>query len=326
MTAKLLHFPVADGREALERSIARWRDWVGAPGWAHFVWPELVGTLRLLRAQLPPTEWLAVRRWLRGTEIAALALEDPLTLGAWDRQRHLPADPVLFDLMFGHASQKPVLARATRLGREVHAAVYAAATPAAARERLRGFRAAIQQATCANPQAAVLSIGAGHLRVAESLTQATRPARWVALEPDARALPTLATHAGVEAVMGGFSRFVSRPASLGRFDLICIPTMYDALDDVGATRLTRAAFAALKPGGKLVFASFSRELPDAAYLDAFMDWRTQWRGPGALDAVLGAVSDRDVAQKRVYGRGRALGSFAMLQKPASAARTLASAA
>lgn len=314
MPADLIHFPLADGQPALQRRIARWRDWVGTPGWAPVVWPELTGTLRLLRAQLPEAEWAQLRRWLRGTEMAALALEDPLTLGAWDRVRALPMDPVLQDLMFGHASQKPQLARATRLGRDVHAAVYAGATPAAARERLRAFRAAILQAINTHPGAEILSLGAGHLRVFETLPATARPARWVAVEPDARAVPTLQAHPGVEVVRGGISRFIARPASLGRFDLICIPSLYDTLDAPGAARLTRAAFAALKPGGRLVFASFSRELPDSAYLDVFMDWRMQWRAPQALDAVLGAVPDRDLVQKRIYGRGRGLGSFGMLQK------------
>jgi len=184
MPCPVVPFPIADGFMALERRIGRWQAEIGASGWMDTVWPDLLETLRLLRAQVSDggTPW-RVPPWVKETAANA-------------------------------------------------------------------------------PDAAVLSIGAGHLRTAEQL-RGTAPARWVALEPDKLALPELARHAGVEPVRASLPQFMVQPRRLGSFDLVCCAGLYERLGTPTAQRLTAACFAALRPGGRPVVANFAAEQADA---------------------------------------------------------------
>ena len=284
MSCPVIPFPIADGFVALERRISRWRAEIGAPGWVDTVWPDLLGTLRLLRAQVSDPEWTALRGALRGSEIAALALEDPLTRWSWERPRGLPACAGMLDMAYGHSSQRTRIAAATALGRDVHGAVYVAPSLLAVRERLGVFRRMVAKTVANVADASVLSIGAGHLRAAEQLGGKS-PSRWVALEADPLAIPELARHAGVEPTHTSLAQFMARPRRLGSFDLVCCAGLYDRLDAPTARRLTAAGFAALRPGGRLVVANFAAEQADAGYLDVFMDWRPGWRNEADMAAL-----------------------------------------
>jgi hypothetical protein len=286
---------------------------MAAPGWATRAWPDLCGLLHLLHAQLPDSEWAALRRWLRSTEIAALVQEDPMTLAAWDRPRSLPMDPVLQDLMVGHASQRPRLAASTPLGRDLHAAIHAGPSAQLMRERLRAFTQMIAEVVAAQPNATVLSLGAGHLRSHELLGPGHRPAHWLALEPDSRATPRLRSLPGVQGAVSGHARLCR---SSGPFDLICIPSLVDVLPPPQAARLTRRAFALLKPGGRLVFGAADRLLPDAAYRDVFMDWPQRPMGAAALRKLLDAAPAAELAGARLIRRGRGVGTFGVIQRRA----------
>jgi len=313
VTAAVHPFPIIDGHGAMRRWIARWRDQMAAPGWATCAWPDLSGLLHLLHAQLPDSEWAALRRWLRSTEIAAVMQEDPLTLAAWDRPRGLPMDPVLQDLMVGHRSQRPRLAASTPLGRELHAAIHAGPSAQLMRERLRFFTQMIANLVTEQPGATVLSLGAGHLRSHELLGPGERPAHWLALEPDARAAPRLRSLPGVHGAVAGHARL---NRSSGSFDMICIPSLVDVLPAPQAARLTRRAFRLLKPGGRLVFGAADRLLPDAAYRDVFMDWPQRPVGPATLRQLLDAAPAAELAGARLIRRGRGLGAFGVIQRRA----------
>jgi len=140
MSYALVPFPILDGFAALKRRMDRWRSEIGAPDWTGVIWPEMLGTSRLLRAQLPQAEWTALRGFLRSSELATVALEDPMTRWSWERPRGQRADAELTDMVYGHASQRRRIAEATPLGQDVHQAVYNLPSLVALRERLTTFR------------------------------------------------------------------------------------------------------------------------------------------------------------------------------------------
>jgi SAM-dependent methyltransferase len=319
----LIGFPVRDGYAALERRMERWRDHAGRPDWIAQSWPEVIGTLRLLKAQLSPTEWEGLRSALRGSELASVALEDPMSRWSWERPRGLRADAELIDMVYGHASQRARIRAASSIGRQVHAAVFALPSLAAMRNRVAVFRGIIDRAGEKAGEAHVLSIGAGHLRSAENWRAGALPARWVALEPDPLAIPVLAGQHGVEAVQGSIGSFIRRPRQHGQFDLITCGGTTDLMDDAGAARLAAAAYAALRPGGRIVLASTAQPLADRAYLDVFMDWRPGWRDEARLEHILAAAPGLRAARWRHMRKAGGRLIFTEVRKPAEPPRARA---
>jgi len=316
MSGALIPFPILDGFAALERRMDRWRAEIGAPGWTGVVWPEMLGTLRLLRAQLPESEWIALRAFLRVSELASVALEDPMTRWSWDRPRGERADAELTDMAYGHASQRHRIAAATPIGQEVHQAVVSLPSLVALRERLAAFRRLFATTTARNPDAAFLSIGAGHLRSAERVAGGRRPARWVALERDSHALPTLNSQAGVEPVLTSLRAFMNRPGQYGSFDMVTCGALLDLFDTPMASRLTVAGYAALRPGGRLVLANSARAIEDRGYLDVFMDWRPGWRDEAQMDGLLVALPPLVGAKWRHFRGPSGSVVYTEIRKPA----------
>lgn len=286
MSCAFVAFPIRDGYNPLERRLDRWRGEIGRSDWITQMWPEVIGTLRLLHAQLPAGEWAWLRTRLRSSELASVVLQDPMTRWSWEQPRGRRADAALIDMVYGHASQRPRIAEATPVGRRVHEAVYALPSVSAMRTRYGAFRRLIDQAVMRSDETQVLSIGAGHLRSAERLPPGARPARWVAVEPDRLAIPVLAGHSGVEASNTTIGSFIRRPRQHGSFDLVTCGGLTDLMDDAEAMRLALAGYAALRPGGRVILASTARPLADRAYLDLFMDWQPGWRDEARMDALL----------------------------------------
>ena len=316
MSSALLAFPVIDGYAALRRRMERWQDESSESRAMARIWPEIIGTLHLLQARLPSAEWAALRGQLRGSELASLVLEDPMTRWSWERPRGQRADAGLIDMVYGHASQAPRIAAASRLGRQMHRAVFALPSLAAMRARVAGFRRLIEQSLARQGETQVLSIGAGHLRSAEGWEPNQLPTRWVATEQDRLAIPVLAGQEGIEAEHLSIGGFIRRPARLGRFDLVTCGGVTDLMNERDAARLVAAGYAALRPGGRVVFASTARPLPDRAYLDVFMDWHPGWRDEAAVDRLLAATPSLGGARGRHRRKAQGDLLFTEVTKPA----------
>jgi len=320
MSSALVAFPIRDGYAALERRMDRWHAEIGTPGWTKAIWPEVIGTLRLLQAQLPEAEWAALRGWLRSSELATVALEDPMTRWSWERPRGRRADAELIDMVYGHASQRPRIAAATKLGREMHQAVFHLPSLVAMRERVATFRRLIDRSVARMGETHVLSVGAGHLRSAEDWRAGERPTRWVALEPDKLAIPVLAGQEGVEAVQATIGSFTRRPRQHGRFDLVTCGGLTDLMPDAAAARLAVAGYAALRPGGRVVLASRARPLDDRPYLDIFMDWRPGWRDEARIEQTLAGEPGLQGARWRHVRSRSGMLVFTEITKTAEPAR------
>ncbi|WP_447749847.1 class I SAM-dependent methyltransferase [Pseudomonas nicosulfuronedens] len=80
---------------------------------------------------------------------------------------------------------------------------------------------------------------------------------------------------------------------ISNFDLIYAAGLFDYLPTEAASRLVDVLFAALNPGGKLVFANFMPGLPDAGYMEAIMNWWLIYRTPQGINQLAdGIAADR----------------------------------
>lgn len=152
--------------------------------------------------------------------------------------------------------------------------------------------------------AEILAIEAGHLREAHLSNAVKRRElrRIVALDHDSHAIARIerelgrcgvtALHTPSYALLGG------APNALGHFDFIYSAGLFDGLEMKPARRALVAMFAMLKPGGKLWIANLTPALPDAAFVEAFMNWWPVYRDDTALDAL--AV---EIPADRIAARG-----------------------
>ena len=262
----------ADPRGLLDAALAR----LHAGEAAAAVVDTLAEGLRWLRDTAAPTAWQRSIAAVRAHPLHALLLENPLARRSVHKPRGYAGDAPMLDLLYrGEAAleNEP----ATPLGLALFRRDIATPAAAAARRRLAVMAEHIDAAAEARRGPHVLALGCGHLREA-TLSQAVRTGRigrFVALDQDAASLAVLqvehAAHA-IETLHRSPKATFDGTLPRASFDLIYAVTLYDDLTDRIAHTVTAACFALLRPGGRLVVANTDRDLAEAGYLEACLDW------------------------------------------------------
>jgi extracellular factor (EF) 3-hydroxypalmitic acid methyl ester biosynthesis protein len=78
-------------------------------------------------------------------------------------------------------------------------------------------------------------------------------------------------------------------------DLAYAAGLYDYLEADLARALTATLFRMLAPGGRLLIANFTPATHDAAFMEAFMDWRLIYRTPAEVRALADSIDRIEVA-------------------------------
>lgn len=253
------------------------------------------------------------RTGFRAHRLADLAMQDPLTECCWS---HGPDPGLLLPLLLadskgaGGAAQAQ-LRQASSIGRMIFSVTSHFPFAEGLRERSRFAAQLLDVVTEAAQAPAVLSLGAGSLPEAMLARRARDVARWMVVEKSLMALDSLlAAHGtlpGLEPSMADPLRTLLGPTPPQGFDLVLLGPLLDGLDEATAIRALRAAFGALRPGGRLFLGSFAEDLPDAAYLDAVMDWRPIRRSEDDLHRLAAALPAAEVTDPAVFrGPSRAM--------------------
>jgi SAM-dependent methyltransferase len=149
------------------------------------------------------------------------------------------------------------------------------------------------------PNARVLSIASGHLREIEWSRAARSGAVTVtALDQDGDSLACIDRdyhRYAVSTMRASIGDLLRRSVGLKDIDLAYAAGLYDYLEDDLACTLTRALFRMLAPGGRLLIANFTPETHDAAFMEAFMDWRLIYRTPSQVRALAASITAEEVA-------------------------------
>ncbi len=239
-------------------------------------------SLRQARTRLQAPEWAdACQTLCAAHPMASLLSQDPFTSHASRRPRGYPGDADLLDYIYGLAGP----GRESELGR----AIFDYTTNVEACRSVRSRRlyfARLLDESCAQASTPlrVLAVAAGHFRegLLSEAVQTSSVGEVIALDQDSTSLreveqtfagrPVRTLHASIRRLFEpGYEREV------GSFDLIYASGLYDYLDDAAGSRLTRRLFDLLRPGGKLVVANFSADVPNIGYMEAFMRWQLIYR-------------------------------------------------
>jgi hypothetical protein len=94
-------------------------------------------------------------------------------------------------------------------------------------------------------------------------------------------------------------------AGMGHFHLVYAAGLFDYLEDSVAKRLIERMWAMTHPGGRLMIANFMPDIPDAGYMEAFMDWWLIYREEKQVRDLFSTIPASEIASLKVeFDSGR----------------------
>lgn len=262
----------------------------------------LAADLALLRRSGTPEAWDAAIREARAHELREVLHRDPFTYRCYAKPRgYCPDGPALDYVLRARHLAVPSADLVARLHQ------WATRGQAARALHFRRDSIAREVEACAGrtPQPArVLAAGASSLRECDRIGGFAlgRIARLVAFDADAQnleaarrdypALPIVPHHGSVRELVDG-------PRAFGDMDLVWCSGLLETLPDPAAAGLVRGLFDMLAPGGTLVLTQFLPTLGEAAFLEAYMDWKMAYRGQAGIFSLVRELPD-DMARAWTY--------------------------
>ncbi|WP_310497613.1 class I SAM-dependent methyltransferase [Sandarakinorhabdus sp.] len=242
-----------------------------------------------LRQQMDAAAWADACRFAQSHQIMHWLRQDPFVARCIARPRGYAGDAVIIDMLYHHADISHQVIAATPTGRQVHMVMSHVPVAQAVRDRRQVIVDLIDGTAQRHSQPHVLSIACGHLREAEmcNALASGRIGRFVALDQDAESLDVVRRRHGqqVEIIAEPISTIVKDRFPTDRYDLIYAAGLYDYLDARLAAALTTRLAARLNPGGRFVFANFSRDLWEAGFMEALLDWKLVLRSEADMQAI-----------------------------------------
>lgn len=289
--------------EALEQRLDALVELAWEPGWTAPALARLIALCAQLQQHQDGADWPALRDRLRRHPIRRLMHEDPFTRQAFEAKGAQASLPALLELMLRRPAAMAQLSQTSRAGRDLFATTTELRYPAALRARTRHLACIIEAVVDRRPGAEVLTLEAGLLPEAWEMEPGRRLGRWLAVNGQLsmhQALrATLPPGLPLKARHGSLAGLVRRPYRHGVFDLVILAELPAEASTAQLRDLVDAAFAAVKPGGLLVLGCAAEAPPEAAWMDAFMDWRPHWREPEELEALLCVVPRAELARREV---------------------------
>ncbi len=252
------------------------------------------------------TEWRErIDNEFRAHPVAKYTRLDPFIRRCWEKPRGYAGDAVLLDFIYQHPSMQPVIEAAPSAAKYSLQYSTNGAAPRAVRNRAWLLANEIDATARRVPDASILSLACGHLREARmsEAVQGGKLGRFLALDQDVQSIAVVHrenAQFGVEAAEGSVKSVIASRGSLGKFDFVYAAGLYDYLNDKVAARLLQALFDLTKPGGKVWIANFMPEIPDRAFMEAYMDWWLIYRDEPQMMDLAQALPVSELARVRTF--------------------------
>ena len=144
-----------------------------------------------------------------------------------------------------------------------------------------------------------------HLREAE-LSLAVKESRigeLIALDQDEESLEVISRdypECNIRTVHGSVRQLISgKPKFLG-CDLVYAAGLFDYLEQPFGKRLVENMFDMVKPGGKIMIANFTHDIPDAGYMESIMDWWLIYRSREQVAELFSNLSQECIGKLKVF--------------------------
>jgi extracellular factor (EF) 3-hydroxypalmitic acid methyl ester biosynthesis protein len=257
---------------------------------------RLRSTLRGLRAHLAPEEWTALTEQARSHPLHGLLLESPFTRRAYAKPRGYAGDAILMDLIYGTTPGEGL----SPLGGMLYGYEFDSPCFKSVRTRRAVLAREIDDVAAAQPNARVLSVACGHLREIEWSRAARNGGVTItALDQDRDSLDVVNQRYrsyGASTAAASVGDLLRRSVRFSDLDLTYAAGLYDYLEKDVACALTATLFRTLRPGGRLLIANFTPDTYDAAFMEAFMDWRLVYRTAEEVRALTATIAPSEVSR------------------------------
>ena len=263
----------------------------------HAAMGTLRRTLRERRSQLPQEEWIRFGEHARRHPLHRLLLESPFTRRAYEKPRGYAGDAGLMDLIYG---LPPAPGDLSPLGGMLYGYEFDSPCFHSVRSRRAVLAREIDAVAAATPDARVLAVASGHLREIEWSRAARAGAvRITALDQDRHSLACIERDYGglypLSTIAATIGDALRRSVRIPDVDLAYAAGLYDYLEADLARALTATLFRMLAPGGRLLVANFTPATYDAAFMEAFMDWRLIYRTGEEVRSLADAIDPAEIA-------------------------------
>ena len=245
----------------------------------------LVAHLAKVRHASSAESWNAFLAKVRGHPLCEMIHRDPFAFRCYSKPRGYTPDAAAVDYVL-RARDLPVKSRDPVSA--IHHYAINGQMARALRFRRDAIAREIDAVAARTPRPArIFAAGAGHLRELDGLraVQDGKVGRFIAFDMDPEnlegvrrdypGLPIVPHHGSVRQIAEGRHLF-------GDMDLVYSSGLLETLPHPAALGLARALFAMLAPGGTLFVTHFLPGLDEAAFLEAFFDWRMLYRNPPDL--------------------------------------------
>lgn len=255
------------------------------------------GMQRLAKALLHCRAISDVKDWkatvtgvCRNHEILHTLLLDPFTARSFYKPRGYPGDAVLLDLIYGFGERDALLSGVPEVGRLIYEYSSNRVAPNAVRWRCHHIAQRIDELSQRRGPLRVLSIASGHARELRHSLAAHEGgvSEFVALDADRQTLEVASRESNgvpIITVEANVKMLLCACQNLGAFDLVYSLGLFDYLSEKTASRLLATIAKLLRRGGHAMVANFSPRLPDAGYMEAFMDWWLCYRSENDLQRL-----------------------------------------
>jgi extracellular factor (EF) 3-hydroxypalmitic acid methyl ester biosynthesis protein len=260
-----------------------------------------------LRASMSPLDWMAyVKREVIPHPIKELIHLCPMTLRSFEKPRGYAGDAVMLDHIYGLGEAKLAPHPATLAGQ-----IYFVTTNALASSAVRYRRIVLARQIdetverVGDGQAKILSIAAGHLREAE-LSRAVmekRTGELIAFDQDEASLDVVRRdywNLNVRTINGTVRQLLGGKVGFSGCDLVYAAGLFDYLEQPAARCLTETLFNMVRPGGRVLIANFADRMPEAAGMEAFMDWWLVYRTKEQVAELFSGLPQERIGKLEIF--------------------------
>ena len=232
--------------------------------------------------------WLRLVGTARAHPLREFVHLDPFTFRCFSKPRGYPGDAGALDYVL---RRRELAVRAADPLAEIHHyTTHGALARALLWRRDLVASAADEIAGRASEPIRFFAAACGHLRECDRMRSLKegRVAKIVAFDMDAENLEGVRrdyANEPIAAHQGSVRQLVEGRHLFADMHLVHGGALLEGLTQAQAAELARALFALLRPGGTLILANLLEGLPDAGYVEAYMDWRITYRTPQSMEAL-----------------------------------------
>lgn len=254
----------------------------------------MLEALHAQRANAGKKIWPVQVAKLRKHPVFDVLLRCPMTRHSFEKPRGYPGDASLLDWIYYHDELESSIENPT--ARVLYHHNVRRTAPTAVRARANRLATYIDELPRGG---SMLALACGHFREAElsEAIQQGRLSRIHLVDQDERSLKTVEERRIVNASLeqANVMKYPRNDNPSQLYDLVYAAGLFDYFSPKMAQRVAQRLWSYVAPGGTLCIPNFNDNIPDAAYLECFMDWWLVYRNGDDMREILSQLPEGEVA-------------------------------